>query len=188
MIMNNKQPKTTPGIFIRKCFQQQPINLSSPARLDSGTLCRHRDLLVLLKAGRRIHGNERFREPTDPADRDETRFFRGNPAQYAELIELMSFPVRKTAHMTEYLVFYGTVRFGLHFSYRAPYLRHRLFAAFAIVFCYACTDEFHQLFVPDRAGRFTDVMIDCFLVLVITVICFARHYRQNRQEKSDSAR
>lgn len=100
----------------------------------------------------------------------------------------MSFPVRKTAHMTEYLVFYGTVRFGLHFSYRAPYLRHRLFAAFAIVFCYACTDEFHQLFVPDRAGRFTDVMIDCFLVLVITVICFARHYRQNRQEKSDSAR
>lgn len=74
MIMNNKQPKTTPGIFIRKCFQQQPINLSSPARLDSGTLCRRRDLLVLLKAGRRIHGNERFREPTDPADRDEIRF------------------------------------------------------------------------------------------------------------------
>ena len=39
-------------------------------------------------------------------------FFHGNPAQYADLIELMSFPVRKAAHMTEYLVFYCTVRFG----------------------------------------------------------------------------
>ena len=27
-------------------------------------------------------------------------------------------------------------------------------------FLYACTDEFHQLFVPGRAGRFTDVAID----------------------------
>ena len=45
-------------------------------------------------------------------------FFHGNPAQYADLIELMSFPVRKAAHMTEYLVFYCTVRFGLHFTYR----------------------------------------------------------------------
>ena len=115
-------------------------------------------------------------------------FFRGDPTQYADLIELMSFPVRKTAHMTEYLVFYGTVRFGLHFSYRTPDLRRRLFAAFVIVFCYACTDEFHQLFVPGRAGRFTDVMIDCFLVLVVTFICFARHCEQNRQEKSDSVR
>ena len=67
-------------------------------------------------------------------------------------------------------------------------IRRRLFAAFAIVFCYACTDEFHQLFVPGRAGRFTDVMIDCSLVLVVTLICFARHYGQNQQEKSDSVR
>ena len=32
-------------------------------------------------------------------------FFHGDPSQYAGLIELMSFPVRKAAHMTEYLVF-----------------------------------------------------------------------------------
>ena len=29
-----------------------------------------------------------------------------------------------------------------------------------VTFLYACTDEFHQLFVPGRAGRFTDVLID----------------------------
>lgn len=98
-------------------------------------------------------------------------FFHGNPAQYADLIELMSFPVRKTAHMTEYLVFYCAVRFGLHFTYQPLNVKCRLLTALAIVFLYACTDEFHQLFVPGRAGRFTDVLIDCFGVTVVTLIC-----------------
>lgn len=98
-------------------------------------------------------------------------FFHGNPAQYADLIELMSFPVRKTAHMTEYLVFYCAVRFGLHFTYQPLNVKRRLLTALAIVFLYACTDEFHQLFVPGRAGRFTDVLIDCFGCAVVTLIC-----------------
>lgn len=106
-------------------------------------------------------------------------FFHGNPAQYADLIELMSFPVRKAAHMTEYLVFYCTVRFGLHFMYRTSNVKRRLLTALAIVFLYACTDEFHQLFVPGRAGRFTDVLIDCFGVTVVTLICLMRQrYRE----------
>ena len=98
-------------------------------------------------------------------------FFHGNPAQYADLIELMSFPVRKTAHMTEYLVFYCAVRFGLHFTYQPLNVKRRLLTALAIVFLYACTDEFHQFFVPGRAGRFTDVLIDCFGCAVVTLIC-----------------
>ena len=98
-------------------------------------------------------------------------FFHGNPAQYTDLIELMSFPIRKAAHMTEYLVFYCTVRFGLHFTYRTSNVKRRLLTALAIVFLYACTDEFHQLFVPGRAGRFTDVLIDCFGCAVVTLIC-----------------
>ena len=98
-------------------------------------------------------------------------FFHGNPAQYADLIELMSFPVRNTAHMTEYLVFYCAVRFGLHFTYQPLNVKRRLLTALAIVFLYACTDEFHQFFVPGRAGRFTDVLIDCFGCAVVTLIC-----------------
>lgn len=98
-------------------------------------------------------------------------FFHGNPAQYADLIELMSFPVRKTAHMTEYLAFYCAVRFGLHFTYQPLNVKRRLLTALAIVFLYACTDEFHQFFVPGRAGRFTDVLIDCFGCAVVTLIC-----------------
>ena len=111
-------------------------------------------------------------------------FFHGNPAQYADLIELMSFPVRKAAHMTEYLVFYCTVRFGLHFMYRTSNVKRRLLTALAIVFLYACTDEFHQLFVPGRAGRFTDVLIDCFGCAVVTLICLHFYQLDNKNSSS----
>lgn len=33
-------------------------------------------------------------------------------------------------------------------------------AALGFAFCYASTDEFHQLFIPGRSGQFTDVCID----------------------------
>ena len=188
MIMNNKQPKSTPAFSSENAFNN---NRSIYLRLLAWIPA------LFVAAAIFWFSSKPAVESTEMSDSvsrlilligTKLGFFRGNPAQYAELIELMSFPVRKTAHMTEYLVFYGTVRFGLHFSYRTPMIRRRLFAAFAIVFCYACTDEFHQLFVPGRAGRFTDVMIDCSLVLVVTLICFARHYGQNQQEKSDSVR
>lgn len=35
-----------------------------------------------------------------------------------------------------------------------------IFLSISAVFLYACTDEFHQLFVSGRSGQFTDVMID----------------------------
>lgn len=111
-------------------------------------------------------------------------FFHGDPTQYADLIELMSFPVRKAAHMTEYLVFYCTVRFGLHFTYRTSNMKLRLLTALAIVFLYACTDEFHQLFVSGRAGRFTDVLIDCFGCAVVTLICLHFYQLDNKNSSS----
>mgnify|MGYP000059507674 CR=1 FL=1 len=33
-------------------------------------------------------------------------------------------------------------------------------AALGFAFCYASTDEFHQLFVPGRSGQVRDVLID----------------------------
>ncbi|MBQ3466792.1 MAG: VanZ family protein, partial [Oscillospiraceae bacterium] len=43
-----------------------------------------------------------------------------------------------------------------------------------LLFCflYACSDEFHQLFVPGRAGMFSDVLIDTVGVLFgLTAAC-----------------
>lgn len=74
------------------------------------------------------------------------------------LAERIDHPVRKTAHATEYAVL-------AVFWYQAlPGIRdrrkYRFRASLLICAAYAATDEFHQLFVPGRAGRVTDVLID----------------------------
>lgn len=171
MIMNNKQPKTTPAFSSEHAFNNnRTIYLRLLAWIPA----------LFVAAAIFWFSSKPAVESTEMSDSvsrlilligTKFGFFRGNPAQYADLIELMSFPVRKTAHMTEYLVFYCTVRFGLRFTYRTSNVKRRLLAALAIVFLYACTDEFHQLFVPGRAGRFTDVLIDCFGCAVVTLIC-----------------
>ena len=66
--------------------------------------------------------------------------------------------VRKGAHMAEYavlaLLLYGWL------SGRSMSRRRRIgWAVWTAVF-YACTDEFHQLFVAGRAGRISDVLVD----------------------------
>ncbi|MBQ5560555.1 MAG: VanZ family protein [Lachnospiraceae bacterium] len=72
--------------------------------------------------------------------------------------ERLHTPVRKLAHMMEYLVFSLTVAFPFVLYRRSK----RWISIFTMLFCvaYAATDEIHQLFVPNRAGRFVDVLID----------------------------
>ena len=75
-------------------------------------------------------------------------------------------PVRKLAHATEYAIL-ALLWFGVLGS--KP-------QAVVIAFLYACTDEFHQLFVPGRAGLFTDVLIDTSgaiaAMIIAWLICF----------------
>lgn len=83
--------------------------------------------------------------------------------EYALVID---HPIRKLAHAAEYgilaLLWYGVM--SSHWK------------AIAIAFLYACTDEFHQLFVPGRAGMFKDVLIDTsgaiVFMLVVWVVGF----------------
>ena len=74
-------------------------------------------------------------------------------------------PVRKLAHATEYAIL-ALLWFGALGS--KP-------QAVVITFLYACTDEFHQLFVSGRAGLFTDVLIDtggaAVAMLVVWLVC-----------------
>ena len=82
--------------------------------------------------------------------------FRFSPDEGAR--ELLTLLIRKAAHMTEFgilaLLWLGTLRNCL----RQPRPRYPL--AFALSSLYAATDEIHQLFVSDRAGQFTDWLID----------------------------
>lgn len=96
---------------------------------------------------------------------------------YAEKIE---YPIRKTAHATEYavlaLLFFG----ALTFEGKKRYIFSWIFTVI-----YACTDEFHQLFVPGRAGRLFDVGVDslgALAGLLILAGCRALWLRRkNRQ-------
>nr|WP_051527067.1 VanZ family protein [[Eubacterium] cellulosolvens] len=102
--------------------------------------------------------------------------------------EQMDYPVRKTAHATEYAVLgfllFSTLypidvkrtrarlnpaaereAFGKNARFFAlrkkrRHIRSRTGASFLLGALYAASDEFHQLFVPGRSGQFTDVLID----------------------------
>lgn len=86
-------------------------------------------------------------------------------------IDLLTTIVRKGAHFSEYAIL-GLLSYNVMKNYFAK-KRARIFAVL-IVFFYACSDEFHQLFVSGRAGKITDVIIDTsggiFSVLVIWMI------------------
>ena len=70
----------------------------------------------------------------------------------------IEYPIRKAAHMTEYAIL-GWLAFAFFCSFEMrPKIRY--IAALGFSFCYASTDEFHQLFIPGRSGQFTDVCID----------------------------
>ncbi len=72
--------------------------------------------------------------------------------------ESLQFFVRKGAHMCEYAVLAALAL--LHLSCY-PFSGGKAAAlAFALTACYAATDEFHQIFVPGRAGQVTDVCVD----------------------------
>lgn len=67
--------------------------------------------------------------------------------------------VRKAAHIMEYLVLgILTVR-ALRHVFRAP-SRALWGAAWVFATIYAATDEFHQVFVPGRTPKVTDVMLN----------------------------
>ena len=72
------------------------------------------------------------------------------------------YDIRKYAHMTEYFCLaVSSFLFAAElFRFRKKRLLLSPVSAWLFSFLYACSDEFHQLFVPGRAGRFTDVMID----------------------------
>lgn len=73
----------------------------------------------------------------------------------ADAIESM---VRKAAHMTEFGILSVLVYVWLGKWQMAADTRRSLAAISAML--YAASDEFHQLFVPGRAGSIRDVVID----------------------------
>ena len=88
--------------------------------------------------------------------------------------ELIDYPVRKCAHMSEYaiLTLLGFVTFSFLHG------RRRFVIPITMTFLYACTDEIHQ---PGRAGRFTDVLIDTTGgIIMLLFIALVTHVARKR--------
>ncbi|MGL4654959.1 MAG: VanZ family protein [Sarcina sp.] len=72
--------------------------------------------------------------------------------------EFASVIVRKGAHLSEYAILCFLI-----YNVLSDYIKIRksvFIYSLLGVFLYACSDELHQTFVPGRAGRFTDILID----------------------------
>lgn len=78
----------------------------------------------------------------------------------------MATPVRKSAHMIEFAAFDLSLIFALWFWEKRG--KELVETAFTIAFVYACSDEFHQLFIPGRAGLVTDVLIDSVGLVIVS--------------------
>ena len=83
-----------------------------------------------------------------------------NENKLFQVASVIGYPVRKLAHMTEF----GILAVLLIWAANAYAIlrkgKRRWLAALGVTFLYAISDEVHQLFVPNRYGCFTDVLID----------------------------
>lgn len=110
-------------------------------------------------------------------------------ARVKEIADAIEGFVRKAAHMTEFgilsvliFIWIGQWEMGL-------FRRGATAAGTAAV--YAATDEIHQLFVPGRSGRFTDVCIDSagavlgvvVFVVIVKLVTMIRGMKKKQEER-----
>lgn len=73
-------------------------------------------------------------------------------------VDAFTFLIRKTAHFSIYAALGFCV---FHFvSLRSPSWKQACWITIFFCFCYACSDEFHQLLSDGRSGQFSDVLLD----------------------------
>ena len=78
--------------------------------------------------------------------------------QLREIANAIEGFVRKGAHMTEYAIL--AILFYAWLGRWQLSRRRMICTAVFLTILYACSDEFHQLFVAGRAGRVSDVLVD----------------------------
>ena len=76
-----------------------------------------------------------------------------------EIIEKYTYPIRKLAHYTLYFIL-GILSFLVVKDYSIN--KKLIIYSLLICFLYACSDEFHQLFIIGRSARVLDVIMDTF--------------------------
>ena len=97
---------------------------------------------------------------------DKAGIIECNEHNRESMIEAVQFPIRKAAHMTEYAI----LAFLLYKTF--IHKQNPLIKSFIFTALYACSDEFHQLFISGRAGQIRDVCIDSTGALIMLLIIY----------------
>lgn len=106
-------------------------------------------------------------------------------AEQRALAVQIDYPVRKLAHASEYTVLGILYSLSVLSVSAVPKRKKLLCTAFPLGVLYAMSDEFHQLFVPGRAGRVSDVLIDSSGVLLgIAIVSLFMHIKQFLKTRS----
>lgn len=88
--------------------------------------------------------------------------------------------IRKLAHMTEYAILFILLYLAVRIYFSSFVMRS--FISILICALYACTDEFHQMFVSGRSGKPFDVLIDMTGAVIALIICRILKFLPKRVE------
>ena len=103
-------------------------------------------------------------------------------AKQNAFVDKVDFPIRKTAHASEYAILGIFISGAVYEADRRK--KYTLGISWLLGTLYAGTDEFHQLFVPGRSGQIRDVVIDSCGVLVGVLItgCVTNYKKKVRKK------
>ncbi len=101
------------------------------------------------------------------------------PSMTEDQFELMHLYARKSAHITEYFIFYLLLFRGMRGDRKGWYWTWA-FGAWFIAAAYSALDEIHQSFVASRTASPVDSLIDSTgaLLALIVVFLFYRYFRR----------
>ncbi len=110
-------------------------------------------------------------------------------ARQGEIAATFSTLVRKGAHLFEFALLSALSYLTLRTCQRPRSTALQALIAWGFAALYAMTDEVHQLFVPGRAGRLTDVLIDSTGALLgVAIAYFLAHLWDRRKSKQTADR
>ena len=107
--------------------------------------------------------------------------FIGSIVTYMMERDIAEFIIRKGAHMFSYFLL-ATLLFMSNYDNKKNLLKVSL-KSLIFTFLYACSDEFHQLFITGRSGEFRDVMIDTIGGFIGSTILYLYHRIKNNYKK-----
>lgn len=94
-------------------------------------------------------------------------------------LRVMIIIVRKSGHIIEYIMlgFFMLLAFYQNFTWT---LKIKIFASVFFSYLYALSDEWHQLFVAQRSGLFSDTLVD-LVGIIIGVFLFVIILKINKR-------